>query len=545
LKISCEGGFLERTAVRSSIQQKRIEFPTYGDHGASDGKKDVASKYFRLQYLRALAALCVVFFHAGHYLNELRGEGEIWSILPGVLGAFGVFLFFVISGYLMATLAQRSVPTLFLAHRIIRIYPIYWIVLLLYFLVSAAIGQYVPFDPQAILLIPGPGHAYALGVEWTLPFEMTFYLIVFLIILLRLQKALTAIAMVWGAGILALAQLHPDLGQDRFPQLLDVPLSRWTLPFLLGLLIPVAIQRGLPARLGLPIGVAFLASMTLIPAQGSLLLAGACFFLVAWAVAPRNPSIDRDRLSFLARFGDWSYAMYLCHVPIIQFILLRCPKYISQYVIFFFSILIVIVISSFIGRLDIFVYRRLKGIIDRSGPRVRKSVAAAFLVVIAVFGVYSEAVVAADKSRLAADDDVGTRLAASPGDIGRGAESLGFKSDGAVRGTIDATALNPGGQIQISGWAFDSADPTRQVSLLFFHDGKYLGAALTDLARPDVDEAFHIHSVFSRRGFSATLRVPNCRPGHAAVILVTTEDGRFASVAPPAQFEACRTSISK
>lgn len=505
----------------------------YGDFGAvGKGRKDTA-RFFRIQYLRAVAAFCVVLFHTGYYLDVMRGEGKIRSILPSILGGFGVFLFFVISGYLMAILAQRTAPSLFIVHRIIRIYPIYWVVLLLYYLVAKKVGQPMLLDPMSILLTPGPSHYYVLGVEWTLPFEMTFYLVIFLIILLRLQRALPAIAIVWASGILALAHFHPEMGQDRFPQLASVPISQWTLPFVVGLLIPAAIQRGLPARLGLPVGVICLALVYLIPGQGQLLLTGACFFFVSWAVAPRNPNTDRDKLGWLTKFGDWSYALYLCHVPVIHFTMLRYPKYIGSVAIFVFTLLMTIVVASLIGRLDILLYKRLKGVIDRSPPRGRNSVAAAFLAVVAVFAVYSEAVAAADRSLVAVDDNLGRRLAAGGGDIRQTAELLGYKSDEVIRGGVDSIALDPGGQIRISGWAFDSVDPTRPVSLLFFRDGAYLGAALTDVARPDVDRAFHIWSFLSRRGFSALLDASAyCNQRNGLEIVILAVDGRFAKMIP-------------
>ena len=434
---------------------------------------------------------------------------------------------------------------MFLTHRIIRIYPIYLIVVLIYYITSRFLRIDFLFDPQAILLIPGSGHFYVLGVEWTLPFELTFYIIIFLIILLRVQRALAAISIVWAAGILTLAHFRPEFGQDRFPQILDVPLSQWTLPFVFGLLIPFMLRQGLQARFGLLLGLVFLALINLFPAQGQLMLAGACFFFVAWAATPRNRNSDRDRLKLLTKFGDWSYALYLCHVPIIQFIVLRYPKSISPSVVFVFSVLTTLVIASLIGRLDMFLYGRLKGVIDRSGPTVNNGVASAFLAMMVLFGIYAEAVAAADRASLAADDALGARLAASPLEIDRSAQSFGLRNDKSIVGSVDAIALDPSDQIQISGWALDPADPSRKVSLLFFHGGAYLGAVLTHVARPDVDEALHIRSIFSRRGFSATLRAPpSCKPGEALVILIATEDGRFASTAPPSQFEVCRPANS-
>ena len=110
------------------------------------------SKYFRLQYLRAIAALFVVVFHAAYYLKFIRGDDRILAIIPPNLGGFGVCLFFVISGYLMASLANKTSASRFIVHRIIRIYPIYWLVLIVFFLINRRLGYGFTFDPLAIAL---------------------------------------------------------------------------------------------------------------------------------------------------------------------------------------------------------------------------------------------------------------------------------------------------------------------------------------------------------------------------------------------------------
>lgn len=40
------------------------------------------SRYFRLQYLRAIAAFSVVLFHAAYYLNFSRGDDRLLAIVP-------------------------------------------------------------------------------------------------------------------------------------------------------------------------------------------------------------------------------------------------------------------------------------------------------------------------------------------------------------------------------------------------------------------------------------------------------------------------------
>ena len=91
---------------------------------------------YRLQYLRAIAASSVVLYHSSFWLKTIRHEPAEFRIFFGWFGVFGVQLFFAISGLLMARLAGGMAPGRFLAHRIIRIYPIYWLTALVAFSLS-------------------------------------------------------------------------------------------------------------------------------------------------------------------------------------------------------------------------------------------------------------------------------------------------------------------------------------------------------------------------------------------------------------------------
>jgi exopolysaccharide production protein ExoZ len=91
------------------------------------------------------------------------------------LGAAGVDLFFVISGFIMATCTGGRTARQFLADRAWRIYPL-WLIAVLPWLFME------PTSPLGIVrsltLWPVYGHHYvvpALGVGWTLSFELLFY----------------------------------------------------------------------------------------------------------------------------------------------------------------------------------------------------------------------------------------------------------------------------------------------------------------------------------------------------------------------------------
>jgi exopolysaccharide production protein ExoZ len=69
-----------------------------------------------LQYIRAIAALSIVLFHI------LEGTSHKWPI-----GAKGVDVFFVLSGFLMFSITERRhlSPLKFLYNRLTRIAPTY------------------------------------------------------------------------------------------------------------------------------------------------------------------------------------------------------------------------------------------------------------------------------------------------------------------------------------------------------------------------------------------------------------------------------------
>src|SRR6185295_16528642 len=91
------------------------------------------------------------------------------------LGAAGVDLFFVISGFIMATCTGGRSASEFLADRAWRIYPL-WLIAVVPWLFMAPVS--LLGIVRSLTLWPVYGHHYvdpALGVGWTLSFELLFY----------------------------------------------------------------------------------------------------------------------------------------------------------------------------------------------------------------------------------------------------------------------------------------------------------------------------------------------------------------------------------
>ena len=137
-----------------------------------------------IQYLRAVAALMVVFHHIINAKPWLFNPLENYPSL-----ATGVDIFFVISGFIMYVAARNEAPLEFLKKRIIRIVPLYWVATLAFVIVKTKLHIFslTPEDwlhiAKSLAFIPhhdptNPGKIWPYLIQgWTLNYEMFFYLI--------------------------------------------------------------------------------------------------------------------------------------------------------------------------------------------------------------------------------------------------------------------------------------------------------------------------------------------------------------------------------
>ena len=266
-----------------------------------------------LQYLRAAAALAVVYSHAAHQVPALAAH------LPQG-GAFGVDVFFVISGFIMVWIARpEDTPGRFLANRARRVVPLYWF----FTLAMAAILLLAPglfansvFDAGSLAAslafwphesAAHPGELWPLVAPgWSLNYEMYFYVLFALSLLLparaRVAAAVAAIALVW-----ALARALPG----------DAPLLEFhrqvvVFEFALGMGLAVAWRRGhvLAPATGACLLVAGTAALLLAPPLPHFVaLSLPSLAVVAGTLALRAPDVRWATL-----LGDSSYALYLSHI---------------------------------------------------------------------------------------------------------------------------------------------------------------------------------------------------------------------------------------
>lgn len=136
-------------------------------------------RFGSIQVMRGAAALLVVVLHAAGTNASLPNPGPTARV-----GAIGVDLFFVISGFVMAHTMARTTPGFFLALRAARILPTWYAFLAAEVAVLLLVG--VRLTPEgwanSLALLPvASGQTYEmpfLAAGWTLGFEAAFYMVV-------------------------------------------------------------------------------------------------------------------------------------------------------------------------------------------------------------------------------------------------------------------------------------------------------------------------------------------------------------------------------
>lgn len=179
-------------------------------------------KNHHIQALRGVAASLVVLDHSFGPLIEHGLLPQWFDIVRFSIGGLGVQIFFVISGFIMITTSYRDFGTAskslsFALRRIIRIVPTYWIGTLLAF----ALYRLVPLQKhpslgdlaQSLFFIPystDPTQDMqpVLGQGWTLNYEMFFYAMFALALLLPRRVGLSALFLAFIGVVAGGATIH-------------------------------------------------------------------------------------------------------------------------------------------------------------------------------------------------------------------------------------------------------------------------------------------------------------------------------------------------
>lgn len=296
-----------------------------------------ANTIFNVQALRAVAAIIVVFYHLQPIINDAYA-----TTMHSLYGAYGVDIFFVISGFIMfyTNRTFKKSPGSFMVNRLWRIVPLYWAAT--FFVVSFyLIGfhpnglQYLDAKMLATSLIfipsefPGERHDLVLSLGWTLMYELFFYLAFAATFALRsLERSFVVLTVGFLALILSGYLLSAPTHLVAFFQ------RPILIEFLFGAALAILLIRhpDRPAMRSAGLGYALLAAGFLVPfpitaifGEASVELDGLRFLLlgvpalavVGGALILEN-SGRRVENRVVLLLGAASYALYLFHPALIQ-----------------------------------------------------------------------------------------------------------------------------------------------------------------------------------------------------------------------------------
>jgi peptidoglycan/LPS O-acetylase OafA/YrhL len=318
-----------------------------------------------LQSLRGIAALSVLVFHVRGYMWIVsNNHSSVFEIFTGVF-SLGAPLFFAISGFLMAHLIASGYEN-FLIRRFARIYPTFFIaVALSIFAKVLFLGSATQPDlARAMSLLPFGIIPYPLDIEWTLVYEVFFYIVCAIFTVGNLKRVFPYFLSGWlVVVILAREMFHIDTAIT--PTINAISFQIFNIFFIVGGLTYYANQR---------------VSISPLLARSFILICAA--LVVAWPFLERlHPFAVNELYVFalccigillsskelagssmvtqvLGRAGDWSYGIYLIHATVLQIFFTLALQHFGETnsIIAFIGLAIALIAGIGMGALDVRIH---------------------------------------------------------------------------------------------------------------------------------------------------------------------------------------------
>lgn len=318
-----------------------------------------------IQIFRGIAAMLVILYHINFTISDYF-HIQSFHIFAN-FGYLGVDFFFVLSGFIITYIHLNDIINkgdwkVFAKKRFARIYPFFWLLLTIILVYEITLhGNLMAakkFDPHAIsdwafignqyLLLPNS--QYIIGPSWSLTFELLFYVVFTICIILGKRTTLYIIS-IWLILIVVGVFFKPN----------NVLLSTYIFEFLLGCVIGYLFTKGhlLTFKIFLPaanfillVGVVYFHFFSFVK-NGlfeKLFVASICaLFIWLGATIDQKEKFTAFKLSFLVLIGNASYAIYLSHEIILSVTLRLVKKFNFGHLLLNLSFLSVFIFTILFG----------------------------------------------------------------------------------------------------------------------------------------------------------------------------------------------------
>lgn len=276
--------------------------------------------------LRGIAALWVVIFHfswGAHSFWLAADPSQFTEIAPftfNVQGLLAVDLFFMISGFVIfMTLGRTASITDFAISRFSRLFPAYWICLIL----TTATIVLIPVSTQSITMLQTLAGGTMLNaylgfnpvetVYWSLAVELAFYVIMACVFAAGLLHRIELLGGVWLVMSALLFTIFPNVGAMLPWRVQTASILPYTPLFLAGILLYRTRMQGWTLTRTALLAACFLVRLGTFQSPAAII--GTMLIFVAFTAA------SLDWAAFLCwrpivSLGTISYPLYLIHESI-------------------------------------------------------------------------------------------------------------------------------------------------------------------------------------------------------------------------------------
>lgn len=492
----------------------------------SSGPKEQNYNY-SLQILRGIAALMVVIYHVKGYTNIVGNNPDtLFNYIPQIFG-LGAPLFFCISGFVMAMLIENNYPN-FLYKRFLRIYPPFIIAAILVVFAKAAFlgdGSYNKLISALTLLPLGTTPTYPLNIEWTMIYEVFFYVICSIFTLKFFKRFFLTFLIIWG---IVITVAHNVLGtpSSELTTIKLIAFSTYNYFFIIGAIVYYfsKIKKITSTRVnftGIFLSTATLLTFYYVILKHSVLLMKFNFLIFAilfGCIVYFVVNLHAKKTTMFVRCGDYSYGIYLIHAQTLYIVLTLWNK---QFPINELASSIALIVALFVswnfGKFEYKLHKVLKKFKAPTLNRKQNIISATVVILLISFvfiqNVYSSKPRVIDATNF--DSTFDTTLV------------LNDKVNAGWVDTISDIDATKNQTISITGWAIDPFLTTRALNVVMVSADKIIPTQLEWYERKALVDIFKTNSV-QMSGFVLTGASDNLPDGENRIdVYAVTTDNKY------------------